>query len=199
MFHVMLTCFGFVSDDHAIAYRLGTCFGLNIPEERLEDRFKGMTELNKKTTLKEIYIEDFGQQWTKMQGGHHSAKDINTIRIDELSTEDNDGDIVKVMRKQMEEMTQNMQKQMMEMNAMMKVSRDVMRCGLGPFGTTHNAIVGRVHLHGLPPTPLLPSSDGLHPPQQEIRGSGCLSLLEVGTPTTRSYSEQKLDLDLKEV
>ena len=95
------------------------------------------------------------------------AKDINTRRVDELSTEDSNGDIVKVMRKQMDEMTQKMQKQMIEMNAMMKVSKDVMRGGPGPFGTTHNATAGPVHLPGLPPTPLLPSSDGMHSPHNK--------------------------------
>ena len=67
----------------------------------------------------------------------------------------------------MDEMIQNMQKLMMEMNAMMKVSRHVMRCGPGPFGTTHNSNAGPVHLHGLPPKPLLPSSDGMHSPQNK--------------------------------
>ena len=99
----------------------------------------------------------------------------------------------------MEEITQNTQRQMMEMNAVMKVSRDVMRGRFGPFGTTGNAIAGLVRFPGLPPTPLLPSSDGLHSLQQERRDLKIWSLLQAGCPTTISYSEQKLDIDLKEV
>ena len=82
---------------------------------------KGMMDVNEKIKLKEIYTEDFGQQWTKMKGRPSAAKDINMRRIDEMSTEDSNGDIVKVMRRQMEEMPKQLiEKQMNEMNAMQK-------------------------------------------------------------------------------
>ena len=82
-----------------------------------------------------------------------------------LSTEDSNGDIVKVMKRQMKEMQkQLMEKQMNEMNAMQKqmmgmtnMQRQMMqkqmnqmnavKCWPGQFGITHNATARRVNLH----------------------------------------------------
>ena len=59
--------------------------------------------------------------------GPCSAKGSNARKIDELPTEDNNGDIVRVMGKQMGEMSANMRKQMNEMTRMMAFSINVLR------------------------------------------------------------------------
>ena len=90
-----------------------------------------------------------------------AADDINIRKIDDVITEDNDCDFVRVMRKQVGDMTQNVQKQMQRRN---------------------NANAGPVQLLGLPPTRLLPSDDGMHSPQNKKVDSGDLELLGSGNP-----------------
>ena len=116
-----------------------------------------MKELMKKTKLKDIYIQNVWSNVMQIEVWPVFTKDINPRIIDEISTEDNNADIVRAMRKQMEEMSQNMQKPMMEMQAMLKVSRGVMGGGFELFGITHCAHAGPVHF------PWLPSHLWCHP------------------------------------
>ena len=74
-----------------------------------------------------------------------------------MSTEDNNGDIVRAMRKQMDEMNKNNHELMAEMNAMCKASRDLMKGGMTPFGVDRRV--------DLPAVPLLPSCEGFASPQ----------------------------------
>ena len=122
-----------------------------------------------------------------------------------------------VMPRQMEEMQkQIIEKQMNEMNAMQKQMMDVIniqkqlmqkqinekhavRCGPGPFRTTHNATA--VNLLGLPTPPLLQAAnEGMHTPVQEGRvltSNDFGDPLEMEIPTPGKCRRQKLDLDLK--
>ena len=63
------------------------------------------------------------------------AKNINPRKLDEMRTEDNNSDIVRAMRKQMEELNTSNQVMMAEMLAMHKASRESMKSGgVAPFG-----------------------------------------------------------------
>ena len=75
-----------------------------------------------------------------------------------MQTEDNNGDIIRAMRKQMEELHKNNQVMMAEMLAMHKASRESMKSGgVAPFGVDGGPEYPSVKL---PAAPLLPSSDG---------------------------------------
>ena len=54
LFPILATSSGPVPDDHCRAFKLRTCLGLNVPEERFEEIVEGMKEVNKKTKLREI-------------------------------------------------------------------------------------------------------------------------------------------------
>ena len=103
-------------------------------------------------------------------GKSYPAKDCLPKRFDEMSTETNDGDIVRALRKQMEEMN-------LQMNAMMKINTEVMRGGcLGAFGTISAAIaLRRVDLPAptvLPATNCLASPPPTHRPDEELGQPG---------------------------
>ena len=55
VFPVMRTTSGSVHDDHARAYRIGTCFGLNMLEGPFKFCIKVMKELMKKTKSNDIF------------------------------------------------------------------------------------------------------------------------------------------------
>ena len=80
-----------------------------------------------------------------------------------MSTETNDGDIVRALKKQMDEMN-------LQMNAMMKINKKVMKDrggGLGALSTTSVATAsGRVDF---PVPPVLPATDGFASPPPSYR------------------------------
>ena len=128
----------------------------------------------KKTKSNDIFSKKYDQQWSRMISMWPcAADDINIQKIDDVITEDNDCDFVRVMRKQVGDMTQNVQKQMQRRN---------------------NANAGPVQLPGLPLTLLLPSNDGTHFPRTIRLILMILSFLAVAIPTPRSNSELRVGL-----
>ena len=99
------------------------------------------------------------------------------MNIFDFRTGDKNSDAVRFMKKQMDEMNVNMQKHINELSKMGRFSADVMQqtignmaCdttriqgGPGPvcFPIFHSVSAGPVQLPCLPPTPLLPSNDGM--------------------------------------
>ena len=119
----------------------------------------------KKTKSNDFFSNKYDQQWSRMTSMWPcAADDINIQQIDDVITEDNDCDFVRVMRKQVGDMTQNVQKQMQRRN---------------------NANASPVHFLGLPSTRLLPSNDGMHSPQNKKVDSGDLELLGSGNLYTK--------------
>ena len=169
-----------------------------------------MNELMKKTKVKDIFFENFGQQWSRRRSMRPcSAKDTNTRQVDDLTTEYSNCDIARMMRKQMDEMTHKMRTQMQQMHTMMKFSIDAMHIhnkehanrlhgGPGPFGfpTSHNANAGASWVATYI---LLTFNDGMQSPRTRRLILMILRRLAVAIPTPRSTSELRVDLFEEEV
>ena len=93
--------------------------------------------------LKEIYNDNFTIEWSRMKnvsqglnaGRPYAAKYCLPKRCDEMTTETHDGDIVRALRRQLDEMDK-------QTNAMTKLNKEVSgeRCrGLCAFGSTNVA------------------------------------------------------------
>ena len=85
VFSVMRATSGSVHDDHARAYRSGTCFGLNMLEGPFKFCIKVMKELMKKTESNDIFSKKYDQQWSRMISMWPcAADDINIRKIDDV-------------------------------------------------------------------------------------------------------------------
>ena len=154
-----MTSSGSVIDDIEKSRKIATSVGLNLLQHQFDKLVNGMQELSRKTKLKDIYAENFSAVWGRFSSGNSGyAKNINPRKFDEMQTEDNNGDIIRAMRKKMEELNKNNHVMMAEMLEMHKASRESMKSsGMGPFGVDRGCEFPSVRL---PAAPLLPSGDG---------------------------------------
>ena len=169
-------------EEHARSYEIGTCFWLQMKEQQFEQCLDGMKKLMGPAKLKEIYLDIFAAAWGRMKnvneeltaGRPFPAKYCAPKRFDEMSTETNDGDIVRVLRKQMEEMN-------LQMSVMIKINEVAILEHLAPpvLPLHHEELIS---LHPLCCQQLMALLyNHQHKDLMKIRNS-----LEVETPTTES-------------
>ena len=163
------------------------CFELQMKDHAFEQCLDDMRQCMGPAKLREISNENFTDEWSRMKnvsqgfigGRSYAAKDCLPKPVDEMTTEINDGDIVRALRRQMGEMNNHM-------NAIVKMNKEAIRerCGgLGAFGTTNVAIAsGRVDL--LVP-PVLPAANAFTH-HYLLKDKKETWILVVGTPTAES-------------